>query len=305
MDARQNRWPEKFAGHLRNERRLSSHTVSNYQRDIAALASFCDRMDITAWSDLNSFHIRQFAATEHRQGLAPRSIQRRMSAIRTFFNYLLREGELKNNPATDVSAPRGKKRLPATMDADSMAAMLNFKSSDPIAVRDLAIMEMLYSCGLRLAELIDLDILSVDLDDRTVRVTGKGDKTRVLPVGREALTALRAWLLVRVQFADEDELALFVSNRGRRMSPRSVQSRVAHWAKRQGVDVNVYPHLFRHSFATHLLESSGDLRAVQELLGHANISTTQVYTHLDFQHLAETYDKAHPRAHKKGQTSDS
>ncbi|MBT8131689.1 MAG: tyrosine recombinase XerC [Gammaproteobacteria bacterium] len=290
---------KRFVSHLGNERRLSSHTISNYQRDLKALAGFCARSKIGRWRDLNSFDIRSFAAAEHRNGLAPRSIQRRMSAVRTFFNYLLREGEIKNNPAADVSAPRGKKRLPATMDADAMAALLDFDSDDPIAVRDHAIMEMLYSCGLRLAELISLDMQSVDRADRTVRVTGKGDKTRVLPVGSQALAALGAWLKLRVQFADDDEVAIFVSKRGRRMSPRSVQSRVAHWARARGVDVNVYPHLFRHSFATHLLESSGDLRAVQELLGHANISTTQVYTHLDFQHLADTYDKAHPRARKK------
>ncbi|MDH3588266.1 MAG: tyrosine recombinase XerC [Gammaproteobacteria bacterium] len=299
MDPQQAGWLEQFLSHLRNERRLSSHTVSSYQRDIGALEVFCGREDVATWSELDAFHVRRFAAAEHRNGLSPRSIQRRMSAIRTFFNYLLREGEIKNNPATDISAPKAKKRLPATIDADSMAALLDFGGDEPLGVRDRAIMELLYSCGLRLAELVGLDLNAVDLDDQTVRVTGKGDKDRVLPVGRKARDALRAWLLVRVQFADEDETAIFVSRRGQRMSKRSVQSRVAYWARRQGVDVTVYPHLFRHSFATHLLESSGDLRGVQELLGHANISTTQVYTHLDFQHLADTYDKAHPRARKK------
>ena len=299
MDTGQDRWLEQFIGHLLNERRLSSHTASNYRRDIKTLASYCEREGVVNWSDLDTFHIRSYAAFIHRNGLSPRSIQRRISAIRTFFNYLQREGEIKNNPATGVRAPRGKKRLPASMDADSMAALLDFDSKKPLDVRDLAIMELLYSCGLRLAELLSLDLTSIDTHDRTVRVTGKGDKTRVLPVGREALRALAAWLKVRVQFADENEIAVFVSRRGTRMSPRSVQSRVAYRARLQGVDVSVYPHLFRHSFATHLLESSGDLRAVQELLGHANISTTQVYTHLNFQHLADTYDKAHPRAHRK------
>lgn len=299
MDAAQDLWLEHFIGHLRNERRLSPHTISNYQRDLLTLRSFCQRENVVGWSDLDSLHIRNYAAFIYRNGLAPRSIQRRMSAIRTFFNYLQREGEVKNNPATGIKAPRGKKRLPAAMDADSMAALLNFDGDKPLELRDLAIMEMLYSCGLRLAELINLNLNSIDVSDRTVRVTGKGDKTRVLPVGRQALKALAIWLKVRVQIANEEETAVFVSSRGTRMSPRSVQSRVAYWARRQGVDVSVYPHLFRHSFATHLLESSGDLRAVQELLGHANISTTQVYTHLNFQHLAETYDKAHPRAHRK------
>lgn len=304
MDASQDKWLDQFIGHLCNERRLSPHTISNYQRDLLTLRSFCQRENVSGWADLDSLHIRNYAAFIHRNGLAPRSIQRRMSAIRTFFKYLQREGEVKNNPATGVRAPRGQKRLPATMDADSMAALLNVQSDQPLELRDLAIMEMLYSCGLRLAELISLDLNSIDVEDRTVRVTGKGDKTRVLPVGREALSALAAWLKVRVQYANEDEVAVFVSRRGTRMSPRSVQSRVAYWARRQGVDVTVYPHLFRHSFATHLLESSGDLRAVQELLGHANISTTQVYTHLNFQHLAETYDKAHPRALRKKTTTD-
>lgn len=299
MDAAQDRWLEQFTGHLTNERRLSPHTVSNYRRDIVALARFCQREHVDKWSEVDALHVRRFAAAEHRNGLSPRSIQRRMSAIRTFYDYLLREGEIRNNPATDVAAPKAKKRLPKAMDADGMAALLDFGGDEPLAVRDRAIMEMLYSCGLRLAELVGLDLTAIDLDDRTVRVTGKGDKTRVLPVGRNALTALSAWLLVRVQLANDEETAVFVSRRGRRMSRRSVQSRVAYWAKRQGVDVNVYPHLFRHSFATHVLESSGDLRGVQELLGHANISTTQVYTHLDFQHLANTYDKAHPRARRK------
>ncbi|MBT8132082.1 MAG: tyrosine recombinase XerC [Gammaproteobacteria bacterium] len=292
-------WPDRFLTHLRNERRLSEHTISNYRRDLVALELYCQRNELGDWVTLNSHDIRAYAAAEHRNGLSPRSIQRRMSAIRSFFDYLLRESVIKNNPATGVSAPKGKKRLPATMDADAMAALLNFDASDPVAVRDRAIMEMLYSCGLRLAELVGLDLGDIDRDDRTVRVTGKGNKTRILPVGREALHALKSWLKIRVQMAADDEPAIFVSKRGSRMSHRSVQSRVAYWAKRQGVDVRVYPHLFRHSFATHILESSGDLRGVQELLGHANISTTQVYTHLDFQHLADTYDRAHPRATRK------
>ena len=199
----------------------------------------------------------------------------------------------------DIAAPKAKKRLPGNLDADRMARLLEIEGEGPIVDRDRAILELLYSSGLRLSELTDLDIDDIDLRDATVRVTGKGNKDRIVPVGRLARDAVTAWLRTRAALADVDETALFVSQRGTRLSPRSVQARVRHWARRQGIDANVYPHLFRHSFATHLLESSHDLRGVQELLGHANISTTQVYTHLDFQHLAQIYDQTHPRARKK------
>lgn len=299
-------WLEEFICHLRDERRLSPHTLSNYRRDLLALQAYCTREDLSAWPQVDALSIRRFAAAQHRAGLAPRSIQRRLSAVRTFFTYLQREQRVVNNPATGVSAPRPSRRLPATLDVDSMAALLSFgDAEDPLAVRDRAIMELLYSCGLRLAELVGLDLGEVDLDDRTVRVTGKGDKTRIVPVGAMALERLDAWLQIRVQHAAEDCLALFVSRRGGRLSHRAVQSRIQYWARRQGLDASVYPHLFRHSFATHMLESSGDLRGVQELLGHANISTTQVYTHLDFQHLADTYDKTHPRARRKPESQGS
>ena len=198
-----------------------------------------------------------------------------------------------------MPAPRHGKRLPENLDADRMAKLLEIPGDTPIVDRDRAILELLYSSGLRLAELVDLNLGDVDPNDATVRVTGKGNKDRIVPVGRKALQALAGWLKSRASMADQDEPALFVSNRGSRLSKRSVQARVTHWAKHQGIDAKVSPHLFRHSFATHLLESSHDLRGVQELLGHANISTTQVYTHLDFQHLAQIYDKTHPRARKK------
>ena len=203
------------------------------------------------------------------------------------------------HPITDVSAPKVKKRLPGNLDADRMARLLAIKGDRPIVDRDRAILELLYSSGLRLSELTDLDLGDIDMHDATVRVTGKGNKDRIVPVGRKALSALRQWHVSRANMAATDESALFVSTRGGRISPRAVQARVKHWAKQQGIDANVYPHLFRHSFATHLLESSHDLRGVQELLGHTNISTTQVYTHLDFQHLAQIYDQTHPRAKKK------
>ena len=292
-------WIDRFIRHLANERRLSPLTCKNYRRDLELLLQYAGDVGLDGWGDIDSEHVRSFAAADFRKGISPRSIQRRLSAARTFFRYLVREKHVTNNPVTSVTAPRSKKRLPANLDADRMARLLELPGKGPIVERDRALLELLYSSGLRLAELVGLDCSDLDLADATVRVTGKGNKERIVPVGRHALEALGRWLKTRVSIADVDEQALFVSKRGTRISPRAVQARVTHWARRQGIDTNVYPHLFRHSFATHVLESSHDLRGVQELLGHANIATTQVYTHLDFQHLAQIYDKAHPRARKK------
>jgi integrase/recombinase XerC len=292
-------WIDRFIRHLEFERRLSPLTCKNYRRDLKTLAAYCEQSGVGEWKDLDSEHVRAYAAACFRKGLSSKSIQRRLSAARTFFRYLIREKEVRKNPIASVSAPKGKKRLPDNLDADRMARLLQISGDGPIVDRDRAILELLYSSGLRLAELIDLNLGDVDMHDATVHVTGKGNKDRIVPVGRHALKALRQWAITRPDLAAADEKALFVSNRGSRISSRSVQSRVKHWAKKQGIDTNVYPHLFRHSFATHMLESSHDLRGVQELLGHANISTTQVYTHLDFQHLAQIYDQTHPRARKK------
>ncbi len=278
---------------------MSELTCKHYGRDLEALLGFCKDNNISKWGDLDSEHIRAFSATSFRRGLSSKSIQRRLSASRTFFRYLLREKHVKTNPVVSVSAPKAPKRLPGNLDADRMARLLEIPGDTTLINRDRAILELLYSSGLRLAELTDLDCGDIDVHDATVHVTGKGNKDRIVPVGRHALAALARWQKSRGDLAPADEKALFVSNRGTRISRRSVQSRVTHWAKRQGIDTKVSPHLFRHSFATHLLESSHDLRGVQELLGHANISTTQVYTHLDFQHLAQIYDKTHPRARKK------
>lgn len=288
-----------FRRHLATERRLSSHTDSSYALDLAALVEFCDREQITDWSQLDSQHIRQFAARSHAAGLSPRSVQRRLSAVRSFFKFLIRSGDLKSNPAVDVRAPKAAKRLPNTLDVDQMTRLLEIQQDDTLATRDRALMELFYSSGLRLSELVGLDVGDIDMHDRTVRVLGKGRKERIVPVGSKAIEALQAWLRERASIARSDTAALFVGRNGTRLSPRSIQSRVAYWSRRQGLDVHVHPHLFRHSFASHLLESSGELRGVQELLGHANISTTQIYTHLDFQHLARIYDAAHPRARKK------
>ena len=299
MNADQHGWTRAFLQHLSQERRLSAHTVSAYRRDLESLMKFCDHNEIRLWTGLDSQHVRTFAAFCHRQGLGPRSIQRRLSAVRSFYKYLIRENLASGNPAQDVSAPKAARRLPKTLDADQMTRLVEISGDDPQVIRDRAIMELLYSSGLRLAELIALKIHDADLADRTVRVTGKGNKTRIVPVGRHALAAIAAWLKHRPGLAKTDENALFVGSRGGRISPRTVQARIKRWATIQGLDLQVSPHMFRHSFATHVLESSGDLRAVQELLGHANISTTQIYTHLDFQHLARIYDQAHPRARKR------
>lgn len=299
MDDAEKGWIEKFIRHLGYERRLSDLTCKHYRRDLKTLLIFCEDHKISTWGELDSEHIRVYSATCYRRGLSARSIQRRLSAMRTYFRYLLREKHVSMNPVVSVSAPKSGKRLPGNLDADRMARLLEIPGDSPIINRDRAILELLYSSGLRLAELTDLDCGDVDAQDATVRVTGKGNKDRIVPVGKHALSALAKWLRSRGEFAPPDEKAMFVSNRGTRLSPRSVQARVTYWAKRQGLDTKVSPHLFRHSFATHLLESSHDLRGVQELLGHANISTTQVYTHLDFQHLAQIYDQTHPRARKK------
>jgi len=300
MDESSLAWLPKFLQHLSLERRMSPHTDTNYRRDLKRFIDYCDRHGIDTWQQVDGQHVRSFAATEHRQGASPRTIQRRLSALRSFYKFLLREGVVKLNPAVEVQAPKARKRLPATIDVDQMGRLLGFRTDEEISVRDKAMMELFYSSGLRLSELVNLDLTDIDLVDRTVRVRGKGNKERVVPVGRYAAEAISRWLQERTKLASVGNPALFVGKRGERISPRSVQKQVAAWARRQGLGVHVHPHMFRHSFATHLLESSQNLRGVQELLGHANIATTQIYTHLDFQHLAKIYDAAHPRARRKG-----
>ena len=300
-------WVARFRRYMSSERRLSPHTDSNYARDLRALVMYCEKTQLEDWQSLDSQHVRAFAAQSHSRGLSPRSIQRRLSAVRSFYEFLIKQNKdrqdepeersgVTRNPAVDVRAPKAAKRLPETLDPDQMARLLEIPAGDELVTRDRAIMELLYSSGLRLAELVGLDVGGLDLRDRTVKVRGKGNKERSVPVGSVAIRALEKWLQERAPLAKPGELALFVSRRGRRLGPRAVQKLVAQWAVRQGLSMHVYPHLFRHSFATHLLESSRELRGVQELLGHASISTTQVYTHLDFQHLARIYEASHPRA---------
>lgn len=290
-----------FLHYLSTERRHSPHTCLGYQRDLTRLMHWaCVQVPpIDQWSILTMADVRRYAATLNREGLSGRSIARALSAIRRFYDYLIRENRVRSNPALDVRAPRSGRRLPVAADADQLGHLLDATPDDPLEVRDLAMFELFYSSGLRLSELTGLDLVHLDLRSSEVRVRGKGNRERILPVGRKAGKALRAWLALRPALAGEGESALFVSQRGQRLSTRSVQQRLARWGRHRGADQHLHPHLLRHSFASHLLESSGDLRAVQELLGHADIATTQVYTHLDFQHLARVYDNAHPRAKRQ------
>lgn len=290
---------ENFFVYLKNERGLSARTLTAYQRDLDLLLGYLKAEEIDQPTEVTQHHIRAFIAQRHRQGLGGKSLQRLLSAVRSLFRWMLREGHAEHNPATPVKAPKSPRHLPATLDADSIGQLLEIPCDTPLAIRDKAIMELFYSSGLRLSELAGLRWEQLDLASGMVTVTGKGNRTRMVPVGRMASEALLEWRKARVNFASFEEPHVFVSQRGNPIAVRTIQTRIRHWAKHQGIPQNIYPHLLRHSFASHMLESSGDLRAVQELLGHADISTTQIYTHLDFQHLAKVYDKAHPRAKKK------
>lgn len=292
---------DEFLTHLSDERQLSRHTVNGYRRDLTLLDDFLEQE--LQWPQVSSHHLRSYISSGHRAGKSGRTLQRCLSACRTFFNYLAREGLVSANPAMEFSAPRSNPRLPATVDTDQISHLLAIDRSDWHSLRDRAMLELFYSSGLRLSELVGSDIQDISFSDATIRVRGKGLKERVLPVGSKAIEALTTWLgersnLPTKKSRDVDDTALFLSERGTRISPRSVQERVKQWCLRLGINTRVHPHTLRHSFASHLLESSQDLRAVQELLGHADIATTQIYTHLDFQHLAKIYDASHPRAHK-------
>jgi integrase/recombinase XerC len=292
-------WIDRFLHHLQHERRLSPHTLKNYARDLNLIAGWCQQNGVNGWPQLSPHQVRGYVAKRHRQEISGKTIQRELSSLRSLFNYLLREGVSENNPAQGIKAPKVKRRLPATLDIDQLSNLLDVTDDNPLSLRDLAILELLYSSGLRLAELVSIDLVDLDLKSALIQVTGKGDKTRQVPIGRKAINALQQWIKIRGNMAKPDEPALFVSSRGKRIHPRTIQQRLKQWALKHGASRNIHPHLLRHSFASHMLESSGDLRAVQELLGHADISTTQIYTHLDFQHLANVYDKAHPRAKRK------
>jgi len=300
MENNQQQDIDDFLQYLTQEKRMSSHTVTNYQRDLKQLLTFLQSNELSLWQSIKSKHIRQFIVQLHRHGLAGRSIQRALSAIRSLYRFLIREGLADNNPALAVQAPKSEKRLPATLDVDQMSALLDNTTQDTlIACRDRAMMELFYSSGLRLAELAGLNIRDVDFGDQLVYVTGKGSKDRVIPIGSQAIKALQLWLEQRDELGFFEQTAVFITQQGRRLAARSIQKRLEVRGKQGGISDKVHPHRLRHAFASHMLEASGDLRAVQELLGHADISTTQIYTHVDFQHLAKVYDAAHPRAKKK------
>lgn len=288
----------RFYTYLESERRYSPHTLSAYRRDISQFMAYCSEQAITGWAECDKKLVRQFVATQHRKGLSGRSLQRQLSAIRTLFNFLMRHQLANANPAKNIPAPRAAKRLPATLGVDQLNNLLTTKDTDALTIRDSAMMELLYGCGLRLSELTGLDLNNIDWQQQTLLVLGKGSKQRRVPFGHKARVALESWLQQRVILLKQGDQALFISRNGTRISNSSIQQRLKKRALQQGIDCNIYPHMLRHSFASHLLESSSDLRAVQELLGHANLSTTQIYTHLDFQHLAGVYDRAHPRSRK-------
>jgi integrase/recombinase XerC len=285
-----------YLGHLANERRLSPHTILNYQRDIAALLGLASD---TPLSKLQIHHLRRFVSHLHARGLDGRSLARMLSAWRGFYRYLARDHGYTHNPCVGLRAPKAKKSLPHALSPDEAERMMDIPNDGELAIRDKAIYELFYSSGLRLAELTSLAPGDINLSDATVRVTGKGAKTRVVPVGSQAIAALKNWLEKRASLVKAGVDALFVGRNGTRLTSRAIQYRMKEWALKLGLAANVHPHMLRHSFASHVLQSSGDLRAVQEMLGHASISTTQVYTHLDFQYLAKVYDAAHPRAKKK------
>ncbi len=287
-----------YLAYLNNERNYSPLTAENYARDIRRLFALAGS---TPLPDLKSHHIRRYIAQLHGNGLGGRSLARVLSAWRGFYGYLMRDHGCMNNPCVGLRAPKAPKTLPHALSPDEAMKLVEMTVETPLDARDKAMFELLYSSGLRLAELVSLerDEMQNNLPTGEVRVTGKGSKTRIVPLGSHAIAALHAWLAVRDEVANPDETALFVGAKGARISPRTVESQLHKWAIRQGLNSGVHPHMLRHSFATHVLQSSGDLRAVQEMLGHASISTTQVYTHLDFQYLARIYDGAHPRAKKK------
>ena len=292
----ENKLLRDFLGHLVNERRLSGNTVLNYERDIVALLALAAG---TPLAQLQIHQMRRLVAQLHARGLDGRSLARMLSAWRGFYRYLARDHGYTHNPCVGLRAPKSKQALPQALSPDEAGRLMEIPDGDALATRDKAILELFYSSGLRLSELTSLAPADINFSDATVRVTGKGARTRVVPVGSHALNAVRKWLKERASLIKAGGDALFVSRNGTRLTPRAIQYRLKQWALKLGLASNVHPHVLRHSFASHVLQSSGDLRAVQEMLGHASISTTQVYTHLDFQYLAKAYDAAHPRAKRK------
>ncbi|RMH92818.1 tyrosine recombinase XerC [Lysobacter pythonis] len=288
---------DAFLDHLAVERRMSAHTLDAYRRDLDALCEWAGKNGVAAIEDLRGDDVRRFIASEHRRGLSPKSVQRRLSGCRSFLGWLLKRGRIAANPAAGIRAPKAARKLPRVLDVDEAVQLVEVPTDVPLGTRDRAMLELFYSSGLRLSELCGLRWGDLDLAEGLVQVLGKGNRQRIVPVGAHACRALREW---RKDSGGGDAAFVFPGRGGDKpITPRAVQLRVGRLAHRQGIFKRVHPHLLRHSFATHVLESSGDLRGVQELLGHADIAATQIYTHLDFQHLAKVYDGAHPRARRK------
>jgi integrase/recombinase XerC len=288
-----------FLDYLKYEKQLAANTQKSYSRDLKNAFQFFSQLNILSWKIIDAQHIRQYIGKRRKDGLSGASIARELSALRRLFHYLLREKLVNKNPVKGISAPKTPRKLPQAPAIEQLEQLLSETDQEPILLRDQAMFELFYSSGLRLSELTGLDLLDLQLEEGMVRVLGKGNKQRDIPVGKTAIKAINTWLDCRQTMAKEEELAIFVSKRGTRISQRMVEYRLKKWTLEKGVSIHMHPHMLRHAFASHLLESSGNLRAVQELLGHADISTTQIYTHVDFQHLANVYDKAHPRAKKQ------
>ena len=292
---------KEFLSYLESVKQYSPHTVKGYERDLKKLSDYLSAQDIENWKIVKEHDLRAFINSERRRGLSPRSIQRLLSSCRTFFENLLIEDHIQLSPAQNVSSPKSAQLLPKAMDADLVQRLLDFKPKGMIEIRDKALAELLYSSGLRLSEVCQLEVQDLDLKERTCRVLGKGNKTRIVPVGKKAIQAIRDWMIYRSELKASKETsthAIFLNNKGNRISARSIQLRLEKLCLQRGIP-GINSHMLRHSFASHVLESSGDLRAVQEMLGHSDIGTTQIYTKLDFQHLSKVYDKAHPRAKKR------
>jgi len=288
-----------FIDYLQTQRHYSAHTVDAYRRDLVFLLTFIEQQSFQDWSAITTAEARRYLAMLHRQGRSARTIQRRLSAARSFYRFLQREKQVEQNPFTAVSGPKTRRTLPQVLSVEQAAVLLTAEpSEDPLQVRDQAMFELMYSSGLRLSELVGVDLPHLDLQQQLLRVYGKGSKQRLVPVGRMAVNAVKHWLALRQQWS-ASEPALFISKKGHRISQRNVQLRLQHWVARHHPGQEVHPHMLRHSFATHMLQSSSDLRAVQELLGHSDIASTQIYTHLDAQYLAGIYDQAHPRAKRR------
>ncbi len=296
---------DSFIEYLRTERQLSPNTLSAYQRDLTQVLDYFLELEetsgtsIDSWQQISSHQFRAYVARQHRKNRSGKTIQRQLSSLRRLYEYLIREQLANHNPLKGVTAPKTGRKLPKAPDIEQLEQLLYEEDTAPLVVRDRAMFELFYSSGLRLSELTNIDCIDLKLADRQLRVLGKGNKERELPIGQKAIEAITKWLKIRGELSKPDEQAVFVSRFGSRITQRGVQQRLEKMAIEQGLPVHLHPHMLRHAFASHLLESSGDLRAVQELLGHADISTTQIYTHLNFQRLAEVYDKSHPRARKK------